>query len=233
MKTPRWFTSSSPVRSHLRIASAGALFIAAAGIAFVAASPGPTAGVNVRVTNDNDTTYVSADQLAGGTYNDAVLLRCGTDRRQQNEPTLAIDPRNTNVWASGANEGCTVPTTGDGWAGFYRSTNSGASWTDSLLPGYKGDTSTQGVSSPLHNLVAGGAIAAGDPVMGWDGQGNLFYMGNNFSRGIENGVSGRTRNNIGTIWVATYAPSNPADFSTDGSKYVRTVVLATNVFGEG
>src|SRR5258708_21296368 len=69
--------------------------------------------------------------------------------------------------------------------------------------------------------------------MSWDGQGNLFYMGNNFNRGIENGASGTTRDNTGVIWVATYAPSNPADSSTDGSKYVRTVVLARNTFGLG
>jgi len=176
---------------------------------------------------------VSADKLAGGSYADAVLQRCGIDRRQQNEPTLAIDPRNTTVWASGANDYCTVPTAGDAWAGFYRSADNGRTWTDSLLPGYNGDTSIEGTSSPLHGLVLHGAIAAGDPVMGWDGQGNLFYMGNNFSRGIENGVSGRTRNNIGTIWVATYAPSKPSDTSTAGSKYVRTVIIATNTFGLG
>jgi hypothetical protein len=58
-------------------------------------------------------------------------------------------------------------------------------------------------------------------------------MGNNFNRGTENGASGTTRNNTGVIWVATYVPSNPADHSTDGSKYVRTVVLAHNTFGEG
>jgi hypothetical protein len=202
-------------------------------VTMVYAADSPAAGANVRVTNDNDITYVSADQLAGGTYTDAVLMRCGTDRRMQNEPTLAIDPRNHSIWASAANDYCTVPTAGDAWAGFYRSTDSGAAWTDSLLPGHNGDTSTEGTSSPLHKLVAGGALAAGDPVMGWDGVGNLFYMGNNFNRGIENGVSGTTRNNIGSIWVATYAPLNPADNSTDGSKYVRTVVIATNTFGLG
>jgi hypothetical protein len=199
----------------------------------VAAFAAPTAGTNVRVTVDTGSVYLSADQLAGGTYTDAVLQRCGKDRRPQNEPTLAIDPRNHSVWASGANDYCTVPTSGDAWAGFYRSTSSGAGWTNSLLPGYNGDTSPEGTSSPLHRFVQNGATAAGDPVMGFDGQGNLFYMGNNFSRGIENGASGVTRNNIGTIWVATYAPSNPADSSTDGSKYVRTVVLATNTFGQG
>ena len=230
MEALRWFRPPNSVLSHLCIAFAGALVITS-----VVASPASaqTAGANVRVTVDQSSTYVSADQLAGGTYTDAVLQRCGTDRRQQNEPALAIDPRNPSVWASGANDGCTTPLVGDGWAGFYLSTDSGGHWTDSLLPGYRGDTSTQGTSSPLQPFVAGGAIAAGDPFMGWDGIGNLFYMGNNFNRGIENGHSGTTRDNIGTIWVATYEPVNPADTSTDGSKYVRTVVLATNTFGQG
>src|SRR5215469_12639235 len=123
------------------------------------AGGGASAGPNVRVTNDQGGSYRSADQLAGGTYTDGVLARCGIDRRMQNEPTLAIDPRNPTVWASGANEYCTVPTAGDAWAGFYRSTNSGQSWTDSLLPGYNGDTSSQGSSSPLATLVAQGSLA--------------------------------------------------------------------------
>jgi len=230
MKTIRWFTRSNPLRSHLRIAIAGGLVLAAAATALFAA----TAGGNVRVTVDQSSTYVSADVLGGsGAYTDGVLTRCGIDRRMQNEPTLAIDPRNTSVWTSGANDYCTVPTAGDAWAGFYRSSNGGTTWTDSLLPGYNGDTSTEGTSSPLHQLVAGGALAAGDPVQAWDANGNLFYMGNNFNRGIENGVSAAFRDNTGVIWVATYGPSNPAVSSTDGSKYVRTVVLATNTFGQG
>jgi hypothetical protein len=201
--------------------------------ALPASASGPSAGTNHRVTVDAGSVYQSADQLSGGTYTDAVLQRCGTDRRQQNEPTLAIDPRDPSVWASGSNDYCTIPTTGDAWAGFYRSTKGGSAWTDSLLPGYKGDTSTQGLSSPLHQLVAAGALAAGDPVMSWDGQGDLFYMGNNFNRGIENGASGRFRDNTGSIWVATYAPATASDHSTDGSRYVRTVILTQNTFGQG
>jgi hypothetical protein len=207
----------------------------AAALVFGAVASAQSAGANIRVTLDNGTNgpYSSADQLAGGSYTDAVLQRCGLDRRMQNEPTLAIDPRNESVWTSGSNDYCTVPTAGDAWAGFYRSTDGGANWTDSLLPGYAGDTSPQGTSSPLHSLVLAGSIAAGDPVQAWDGDGNLFYMGNNFSRGILSGNSGGTRDNIGSIWVATYAPSDPGDSSTDGSKYVRTVLLATNTFGKG
>jgi hypothetical protein len=194
-----------------------------------------TAGGNVRVTVDNGANgpYKSADQLAGGTYTDAVLQRCGIDRRMQNEPTLAIDPRNTTVWTSGSNDYCTVPNTTDAWAGFYRSTNGGATWTDSLLPGYLGDSSPQGLASPVHQMVAGGALAAGDPIQAWDAQGRLFYMGNNFNRGIPNGESFRTRDNTGDIWVATYEPVNPADTSTDGSRYVRTVLVGQNTFGIG
>jgi len=214
-------------------AAAAALFGAAVYGATAAVASAPAAGANVRVTVDQGSSYVSADRLAGGSYTDGVLSRCGADRRMQNEPTLAIDPRDHSIWTAGANDYCTVPTAGDAWAGFYRSANTGGSWTDSLLPGYKGDTSAQGTSSPLAALVAGGAIAAGDPVMSWDSQGDLFYMGNNFNRGLENGASGRTRDNTGTIWVATYGPSNPADSSTDGSKYLRTVTLTKNTFGNG
>ena len=214
------------------LVAAGALLLPASARA---STSDPSAGANVRVTVDNGTNgaYESADQLAGGSYTDAVLARCGIDRRMQNEPTLAIDPRNPTVWTSGSNDYCTVPTAGDAWVGFYRSITSGGSWIDSLLPGYNGDTSTEGTGSPLHQMVAGGALAAGDPQMSWDGQGDLFYMGNNFNRGVQNGASGTTRDNTGDIWVATYAPGNPADPSTDGSRYVRTVILASNSFGLG
>ncbi len=199
------------------------------------ASPGAavTTPLNIRVTNDASGSYMSADQLAGGTYTDATLARCSIDRRQQNEPTLAIDPRNPKVRTSGSNDYCTIPTNHDAWAGFYRSTDGGATWVDSLLPGYVLDNSSQAQASPVHQMALGGAIAAGDPVQAWDGKGDLFFMGNNFNRGIEDGPSASFRDNTGDVWVATYAPSNPSKTSTDGSRYLRTVILATNTFGLG
>jgi len=194
-----------------------------------------TVSTNVRVTHDGGTGggYVSADQMAGGTYTDAVLTRCGTDRRQQNEPTIAIDPRNAAVRTAGSNDYCAIPTNRDAWAGFYRSSDSGATWTDSLLPGYLLDTSSQGTASPVHQMALGGAIAAGDPVQAWDKSGNLFFMGNNFNRGIEDGISASFRDNTGDVWVATYAAADPSNSATDGSRYVRTVILASNTFGQG
>src|SRR5579863_6508009 len=121
--TLNWISRWMKTSRSFQAAFAGVLVITCVAVAFALPTT-PVGGVNVRVTVDDGTngSYVSADQLAGGTYTDGVLSRCGTDRRQQNEPTLAIDPRNTSVWASGSNEYCTVPTVGDAWAGFYRST---------------------------------------------------------------------------------------------------------------
>ena len=205
----------------------------AAAFSSVSAYGAPTAAPNIRVTNDQTGSYMSADQLAGGTYSDVVLQRCGHDRRMQNEPTIALDPRNPSVRTSGSNDYCTVPTAGDAWPGFYRTADGGTTWVDSLLPGYNGDTSTQGTSSPVHSMVLGGAHAGGDPVQAWDMHGNAFFMGNNFNRGIPDGNSFTTRDNTGDVWVATYSELTAGNTLTDGQKYVRTVILATNTFGSG
>jgi hypothetical protein len=215
-----------------------ATLVGAIGVALVllfpvaGAASGPPS--NVRVTVDTGSSYVSADAMGGtGGYTDATLQRCGVDQRMQNEPTVAIDPRDPAVQTSGSNDYCTVPTNGDAWAGFYRTTDSGATWTDSLLPGYLLDSSPQGLASPVHQMALGGAIAAGDPVQAWDNSGRLFYMGNNFNRGIQNGRSNDFRDNTGDVWVATYEPADPNNTMTDGSRYVRTVILAKNTFGLG
>src|SRR5665647_3046445 len=95
-----------------------------------------------------DIPYVKAN-LAPIPASDAISV-CGTNRRQQNEPTSAVDPTTPNVITSGSNDYCTVPIAGGTWAGFYRSTDSGQTWTNSLLPGYPTDTSPEGLASPLH-----------------------------------------------------------------------------------
>jgi hypothetical protein len=152
---------------------------------------------DVKIT---DQPYVRQD---GGT--DAVITRCSTDNRQQNEPTVSVSPTNPSLMTAGANDYCTVPTTTDAWAGFYYSADGGASWTDSLLPGYPGDTSAEGQASPLQGQV----VSAGDPVQAWDAFGHLYYGGIAFNRAHPQN---------GDLWVARYSwqagPKPQYDFTT-------------------
>ncbi|TMD14528.1 MAG: exo-alpha-sialidase [Chloroflexi bacterium] len=155
---------------------------------------------NSRVTQDNRAgSYTRYD---GGT--DATMTDCSINKRAQNEPTVAVDPRNPSVVVAGSNDYCAAPVNGDVWAGYYRSTDGGASWRDSLLPGYPNDSSAGGLASPAH----GACIAAGDPTQSFDRDGRLFYGLICFNRGKP--VNGST-------YVATY--------DQDGSRYLRTVLV--------
>jgi hypothetical protein len=179
----------------LAAASAATLPLAFTSVA--GAAVGPDRPVSV------DSPYVKANNRPP-TTGDAITT-CGTNRRQQNEPTAAIDPAATNVITSGSNDYCTVQLAGGTWAGFYRSTNGGATWTNSLLPGYPTDNSPEGLASPLHQR---GITNAGDPVQAWDRDHRLYYMGNAFNRAAPQN---------GSVWVATY--------DRDAAHYVRTVVV--------
>jgi hypothetical protein len=183
------------------------------GVALVAAAS--AAGLTVAVPSVSDAAVnpdgpVSLDSpyvKANGrtpTAGDAITA-CGANRRQQNEPTAAVDPSNPTIITSGSNDYCTVELAGGTWAGFYRSTTSGSTWTNSLLPGYPTDNSPEGLASPLQQR---GISNAGDPVQAWDRDGRLFYMGNAFNR-----VAPQN----GSVWVATY--------DQHAAHYVRTVVV--------
>ena len=154
------------------------------GLALGALVLAPHALADVKIT---DGPYF---RQGGGT--DPVIARCSTDNRQQNEPTVSISPTNPSLMTAGSNDYCTVPTAGDAWAGFYYSSDGGASWTDSLLPGYPGDTSAEGTASPLQGRVG----SAGDPVQAWDTFGHLYYAGISFNR---------THPQNGDLWVARYS----------------------------
>ena len=97
---------------------------------------------------DNDRTPGSYTRYDGGT--DATLQGCSTGRRSQNEPSVAVDPRASDVVVAGSNDYCAEIGSGSGnqWPGYYRSTNGGANWRSSLVPGYPNDT------SPLGSAVA-------------------------------------------------------------------------------
>ncbi|WP_436500550.1 hypothetical protein [Actinokineospora sp. HUAS TT18] len=162
------------------------LSIIASCVALTAAVPVPAVAApgDVKVS---DRVYVRYD---GGT--DTTLADCSVNNRQQNEPAASVAPHNPALMTAGANDYCPVGTIGSTWAGLYYSANGGAAWTNSLVPGYPGDTSPAGQASPLSRL---GLTNAGDPVQAWDNDGHFFYGGIAFNRAKPAG---------GSIWVARY-----------------------------
>jgi len=172
-----------------------ALLLALASATTTQASPG-----EARVTRDD--TAGSYTLAGGGT--DATMTACSTGRRSQNEPTIAVDPHNTQVVVAGSNDYCAQIVNGDVWAGYYRSTDGGNNWSNSLVPGYPDDSSAAGLASPAH----GSCAAAGDPSQAFDVNGNLFYAFICFNR------SGPVN---GSVYVARYVG--------DGATYDRTVLI--------
>jgi hypothetical protein len=162
-----------------------------------------TAMSNTRVTRDD----VPGSYSRFDGSQDATTISCSTSHRPQNEPTIAVDPHNTQVVTAGANDYCTQATlpNHEVWAGYYRSTNGGAIFADSLVPGYAADTTAAGTSSPVHGTCG----AAGDPTQSFDRDGRLFYGFICFNR---------TGPINGGFFVATY--------DQDGARYVRTVMVA-------
>jgi hypothetical protein len=172
--------------------------IVAVAVAFTSSALG--VGANARVTRDN----TASSYLRYDGSSDATMAACSTGRRSQNEPTVAVDPHNTSVVTSGSNDYCAAIVNGDVWAGYYRSTDGGSSWQDSLVPGYPADTSAGGTASPAH----GSCGASGDPSQGFDNAGRLFYAFICFNRG---------KPVNGGVYVARY--------TGDGGTYDRTVLV--------
>ena len=189
-----------------------------------------TPGADVRLSNDDPglSGYVSADDLAGlPHYTDATLDECSQSRGRQNEPALAINPRDNRVMIGSSNDYCAVYNDGsdsDGapiasgpiWLGYYRSENGGASFVSSLVPGYPGDESTLGALAKIRTA------SSGDPVIAWDADGRVF-LGSESS----DDPAG-TKKTFGDEWVARYV--NPAgmggDTLNDGQRYAGTVRVA-------
>jgi hypothetical protein len=172
-------------------------FIAAA--ALLAVGPVGAAAADTRVTNDTNGSYARYDGFA-----DATMASCSTGRRTQNEPSVAVDPRDPDIMVAGSNDYCAEIQNGPGnvWAGYYRSTDGGANWSNSLVPGYPTDESPAGSASPTDGECA----AAGDPTQSFDGEGHLYYGFICFNR---------AKPTNGSIYVARY--------DDDGATYVRTV----------
>jgi hypothetical protein len=169
---------------------------------------------NVRVTGDG---AAGSYRSAGGQV-DETLARCSSGRREQNEPSVAVDPRNPKVIAIGANDYCTAMTTGDAWLGFYRSTDGGRTWSESLIPGYPTDGSGAGQTSPAHGLCS----ASSDPALSFDRHGRLFVGFICFNRGKGSGQDAGERAEEGLSRSSTFV----AMYDHDGASYVRTTLLS-------
>src|SRR5919197_901488 len=164
-----------------RVATVGLLTLAALLIVGVAGASAP--GADVRLTNDCHPDagcgagYVSAYTLATGIpYTDQTLNECPISHGRQNEPAVAVDPRNTSVLLASSNDYCPVYNRGIAagaigpiWLGYYRSLDGGSSWTNSLVPGYPDD------KSPYRALSQARTATAGDPVIAWDAHGREYY----------------------------------------------------------
>jgi len=224
MKTLRWFNRNR-FFSVVRIASAGTLIAAAvvSGIALAFTANPPN---NARLTNDSPALsgYTSDFTLVTGTpYTDPVLTACSQSRGRQNEPAVAVDPRNTQVIVGSSNDYCgvfaadgTFVGLGDVWLGYYRSEDGGATFTSSLVPGYQGDQSPYAARAHVRTADSG------DPVLAWDSHGRLF-AGSESSSDPEG-----TAKTFGDVWVGTYENPDGENGATanDGKEFKTSIDVA-------
>ena len=189
-----------------------------------------TPGADVRLTNDAPTTsgYVSDYTLTTGTpYTDATLTECSRSRGRENEPSVAVNPRNTLVMVGSSNDYCGVYNdgvdafgapipSGPIWLGYYRSENGGGSFQSSLVPGYPDDTSPYAARAQIRTATAG------DPVLAWDAEGRLFAG----AEASEDPAG--TPKTFGDVWVATFVnPAGPGGATVnDGKEFARSVIVA-------
>ncbi len=199
-------------------------------LTFAGGVTGSSPGGDVRLTNDSAATggYVSDYTMMTGTpYTDATLAECSRAHGRQNEPAVAVDPRNTSVLVGSSNDYCGTYNDGsdaDGaplpvgpiWLGYYRSQDGGQSFRSSLVPGYPGD------ASPYAALARVRTASAGDPVLAWDAEGRLFA-------GAESSDDpAGTKKTFGDVWVARFVNPGGASGATinDGKQFAGSVVVA-------
>src|SRR5436190_13106743 len=195
----------------------------------VALPAGGALAADVRLSNDFPAAgYLSAYTIGTGIpHTDATLTECSRARGRQNEPSVGINPRNTNVIIGSSNDYCGVYNDGSDangapipsgpiWLGYYRSENGGGSFVSSLVPGYPDDT------SPYAALAQVRTASSGDPVIAWDNHGRVF-MGSESSGDPEG-----TAKTFGDVWVARYVnPDGPGGApANDGKPYRGTVTVA-------
>src|SRR5437763_3162674 len=199
--------------------------IGCAAAVWVSAISASTPGTDVKLTHDAaDPGYVSEYTLGEGVpYTDQTLAECSVSRGRQNEPAVAIDPRDPQVVLGSSNDYCGVYNRGAAagavgpiWLGYYRSVNAGSTWTSSLVPGYPDDT------SPYAALSQARTASAGDPVITWDNHGRAFFG----SESSEDPAG--TPKTFGDQWVAVFDNPSGENGNTinDGKRFVRTEIVA-------
>jgi hypothetical protein len=199
--------------------------LACIGLFAVGLAGASTPGIDMKLTHDaSDPGYVSAYTIGTGTpWTDRTLTECSRSRGRENEPAVAIDPRDTSVIVGSSNDYCGVYNqndangnpiaTGPIWLGYYRSENGGASFTSSLVPGYPDDT------SPYAALAKVRTATAGDPVLAWDAQGRLFA-------GAESsGDPAGSPKTFGDVFVARFVPA-ASGLHPDGKAFAGSVTVA-------
>jgi hypothetical protein len=210
---------------------AGALAVVVLGLGSLSAS-GSTPGADARLTHDNGASggYVSnynVNHPGSPVAKDATLAECSQSRGRENEPSVALDPRNPDVMVGSANDYCGVFNAGNDangapiasgpiWLGYYRSENGGASFQSSLVPGYPEDNTPY--ASRAHIRTA----SAGDPVLAWDASGRLF------AGSESSGDAAGSPKGFGDVFVATYVnPGGTAGATiNDGKEFARSVIVA-------
>jgi hypothetical protein len=205
----------------------------------VAVASGSTPGADSRLSEDCTTPLAATpteecggykdnyELVTGDTsYTDATLEECSRAHGRQNEPSVAVDPRDTDVLVGSSNDYCGVYNANDEdgnpvavgpiWLGYYRSQDSGDNWQSSLVPGYPDD------ESPYAALSRARTASAGDPVIAWDNDGRAFF-------GSESSDDpAGTPKTFGDVFVARFVnPEGPGgDTSRDGLKFDGTTVVA-------
>jgi hypothetical protein len=176
------------------------------------------AAVSSAATEGSDTRVTTHDIISTDPFGSATPP---TDVLQQNEPSIAIHPANADVIAVGVNDVRTVGISDDAWQGLSVSSNGGTSFDfEALIPGFPGDTSPDGLASPIR-----GNAAASDPWLGFDPEGNLYFAFIAFQRTPPGQPSSTVAN---ALAVAKYHIG-----SAGAVTYRRTVVVERGTVGLG
>jgi len=139
-------------------------------------------------------------------------------RRQQPEPSIAINPRNVQIIAAGAQDfrraaELRAACGGDRWNGLYLSIDGGQNWANNLVPGYCTDP-TQGEGSEQAVSEMFRFSTNTDPVLAFDAFGNLYYSHIAFNANPFRTIPPSTS---GVLFVSTFRVSD------SGATYAKTV----------